>query len=125
MPGNFTSTAHFVVASTFPGISSRCIGLPAIFSSGIVFVFALPLTEAALAPLSVTLNFCPPISSPYVTCFDASAFTVITPSLTASPSTGMPKRAEAISSNTRRASAATRRIGSESRSIAVEPPEPT
>ncbi len=50
--------------------------------------------------------------------------TVITPSLTLSWSTGTPSWVDPISSNTLRASAATRRIGQLSRSIAVEPPEP-
>ena len=50
--------------------------------------------------------------------------TEIVPLLTASSATGVPKRSEPSSSNTRRASAATLRIGQPSRSIASEPPEP-
>src|SRR5206468_7058296 len=78
--------------------------------------FATPvvLSILLLAAVSVTLNFLPPISSPYVTFFVGSAFTVITPSLTTRSSTGTPKRFDAISSRTRRRSEE-RRVGKERR----------
>ena len=53
-----------------------------------------------------------------------SDFRAITASLTSSCSTGTPNRSEASSSRTRRASAATRRIGQPSLCIASDPPDP-
>ena len=67
----------------------------------------------------ITLD-CPP----YETLFAGSDLPVTTASATASWPTGTPKRDEAMSSSTRRASAATRRIGQPSVWIASDPSEP-
>jgi hypothetical protein len=98
--------------------------VPTILSCWTSFSFAAPVVASTLSPVSVTLNFRPPISSPYVTRFDGSAATDTTPSLTTSWATGTPNRADAISSSTRRASAATRRIGYPSVWSASDPPDP-
>ena len=90
------------------------------------FTLATPVVLSMLlfAAVRATLNFLPPISSPYVIFFVGSAFTVITPSFTVRSSTGTPNRFEAISSRIRRASAATRLMGQPSTWIASEPPDP-
>src|SRR4029078_10097909 len=82
IPGSLTSTAHVRVPSTFAGMSSRWSGWPVYFSSGTVLVFGGAGTEETLAPVRLTLNFLPPISSPYVTRLDGSAATEITASWT-------------------------------------------
>ena len=124
MPGSFTPTAHWSEPSTFGGMSKRRGDWPTILSSWTVLTFAMPAVASMSLPVSATLNRFPPISSPYVTRRDGSFLIEMTPSLTARRSDVTPNRVAAISSSTRRASAATRRIGQPSVCSASEPPEP-
>ena len=64
MPGTFMSTAHCCVPSTLAGMSSRCGDLPTFFISCTGFSGAMPVVVSVFLPVSVTLNFLPPISSP-------------------------------------------------------------
>ena len=82
------------------------------------------MVASTLRPVSVTSKRLPPTRSAYVTDLPAPDFAAIRASRTVSSATGVCKRSDPSSSSTRRASAATRRIGQPSRSIASEPPEP-
>jgi hypothetical protein len=64
MPGTFTSTAHRCVPSTLAGMSSRRGDFPTFFMSCTALSGALPVVVSVFFPVSVTLNFLPPMSSP-------------------------------------------------------------
>ena len=64
MPGTFMSTAQRCVPFTFAGMSSRRGDLPTFFMSCTALSGALPVVLSVFLPVSVTLNFFPPMSSP-------------------------------------------------------------